>query len=543
MDGPFKTCTASDQCHVAGVCSPKTGECTNPPADNGTECNDGEKCTLADVCREGACGGTELICRNDVICDESSGTCPNQFPTPRLAWVFNNVEWPSNGSGLAQDPYGNIFLGGAFYNQVDLGSGVVMTEMPRDKTNNDIFLAQLDANTGKAKWTQAFNGPQTQYVTSFAVNAGGQLGIVGDLQGAFTVKGEELTALYTGDQYILGASAVDGSGLWARRVSLQKGKDNRKLGFQSIAGDPQSNGFVVCGTTARATSDLYPSLQLKGGMDIVVARLDGLTGETEWAYQYGGINDETCNSLAIDNQSNTYLVGTYTFGSEVEFGDAGVLPIVDVTGGIVWMYLVKLDPSGKPIWKKGIGRGQQSIIPTTILAIDDAMGKDVLVAGNLNDGSLMLENVGLGSTTFMARYDGTTGDLKWIEGLGSGGNVVTTSFSLVTDRVMLAGKYDRECMIGNVPMPSADSKGGTFVAQMDGKSGLLLAARGYGNPGNGNKAAGVIGRPNEIGDGKDGTWLLLSFYSQVDLGQPIGTLQASTTDTSIIASCVVELAP
>ena len=39
------TCTASDQCHVAGTCNPATGACSNPPAPNGTACNDGNACT------------------------------------------------------------------------------------------------------------------------------------------------------------------------------------------------------------------------------------------------------------------------------------------------------------------------------------------------------------------------------------------------------------------------------------------------------------------------------------------------------------------
>src|SRR5216684_665797 len=39
------TCTASDQCHVAGTCDPATGMCSNPPKANGTACNDGNACT------------------------------------------------------------------------------------------------------------------------------------------------------------------------------------------------------------------------------------------------------------------------------------------------------------------------------------------------------------------------------------------------------------------------------------------------------------------------------------------------------------------
>ena len=50
-------CPAPDQCHLAGGCDPASGSCSNPPAPNGTACNDGNPCTASDVCTNGVCGG------------------------------------------------------------------------------------------------------------------------------------------------------------------------------------------------------------------------------------------------------------------------------------------------------------------------------------------------------------------------------------------------------------------------------------------------------------------------------------------------------
>jgi hypothetical protein len=71
---PPKTCTASDQCHQAGVCDPMTGACSNPPKANGAPCSDGNACTPADSCQSGVCvsGGTppDTSCNNvDENCD------------------------------------------------------------------------------------------------------------------------------------------------------------------------------------------------------------------------------------------------------------------------------------------------------------------------------------------------------------------------------------------------------------------------------------------------------------------------------------------
>ena len=81
---PVVTCTAQDQCHVAGVCDPATGTCSNPAAADGTACDDGNACTRADTCQSGACVGANPIvcaaqdqCHAAGVCDPATGTCSN----------------------------------------------------------------------------------------------------------------------------------------------------------------------------------------------------------------------------------------------------------------------------------------------------------------------------------------------------------------------------------------------------------------------------------------------------------------------------------
>jgi streptogramin lyase len=78
------TCTASDQCHVAGVCAPATGICSNPPRPNGTACNDSNACTGTDTCQAGACVGANPVvcaaagpCRAPGTCSPATGVCSN----------------------------------------------------------------------------------------------------------------------------------------------------------------------------------------------------------------------------------------------------------------------------------------------------------------------------------------------------------------------------------------------------------------------------------------------------------------------------------
>jgi hypothetical protein len=75
------TCTASNQCHVAGTCDQATGVCSNPAKTDGSACTDGDACTQTDTCQAGACTGTNPVtCTASdqchvAICITATGLC------------------------------------------------------------------------------------------------------------------------------------------------------------------------------------------------------------------------------------------------------------------------------------------------------------------------------------------------------------------------------------------------------------------------------------------------------------------------------------
>jgi hypothetical protein len=88
--GAPRACTNGDQCRNAGVCNPQTGQCSLPvPKPNGTLCNDGNACTLDDVCEQGDCtAGSPLVCANGGPCstpgdcNPETGLCSDPIPKP-----------------------------------------------------------------------------------------------------------------------------------------------------------------------------------------------------------------------------------------------------------------------------------------------------------------------------------------------------------------------------------------------------------------------------------------------------------------------------
>jgi hypothetical protein len=78
-------CEASDQCHVAGTCDPKTGLCSDPSAEDGAACDDDDACTQTDTCTGGACLGGDPVtctaqgaCQVAGTCDPATGMCSEQ---------------------------------------------------------------------------------------------------------------------------------------------------------------------------------------------------------------------------------------------------------------------------------------------------------------------------------------------------------------------------------------------------------------------------------------------------------------------------------
>jgi hypothetical protein len=78
-------CTAKDSCHDAGVCSQETGQCSHPSRPDGSGCNGGDACSTGDTCQAGRCVAGEAVvcdaqdeCHVAGVCDPATGTCSNR---------------------------------------------------------------------------------------------------------------------------------------------------------------------------------------------------------------------------------------------------------------------------------------------------------------------------------------------------------------------------------------------------------------------------------------------------------------------------------
>ncbi|HIA02132.1 MAG TPA: hypothetical protein EYN66_09505, partial [Myxococcales bacterium] len=78
--GEAKCAPSTNPCQAV-ACDADTGECVETPMPDGSECSDGDACTLSDECVAGACAGTPVVCDAsenscaEKLCEPSSGEC------------------------------------------------------------------------------------------------------------------------------------------------------------------------------------------------------------------------------------------------------------------------------------------------------------------------------------------------------------------------------------------------------------------------------------------------------------------------------------
>jgi serine protease len=81
---PVDCSALSDQCND-GVCDEATKSCVAQPKADGTPCDDGQFCTVNDICKAGVCSGSARNCDDGNpcttdSCDETLDSCLNNWP-------------------------------------------------------------------------------------------------------------------------------------------------------------------------------------------------------------------------------------------------------------------------------------------------------------------------------------------------------------------------------------------------------------------------------------------------------------------------------
>ena len=210
-------------------------------------------------------------------------------------------------------------------------------------------------------------------------------------------------------------SKLDSNGnfVWARQFD---GTGGAAIGY-TIVTDPAGNIYVSGNFSGEVDFDPGTGVanhSSTGSYDVFVVKLSS-AGNFIWAKSFGGILEETNTDLALDNDGNIYISGSFTLEADFDPG-----PGTFLLNAEVYMngYIVKLEPNGNFIWAKNMGGsgGEFSLSPsneilyyTTFEGISDANP-------SINEQFIVTSQGGL--DFFISKLN-NEGEFLWAKGFGS----------------------------------------------------------------------------------------------------------------------------
>jgi len=260
------------------------------------------------------------------------------------------------GAGLALSPTGDILVTGGIEGKVDFRPGPGRSTVKSYDDADDAFVA-LYNDKGVHRWTRVFRGPGSDVGRAVAVDRWGHILVTGNYSEWTDFDpgpGEDIQRTEGNTSAFVTRLTPDGSLAWARTFP----GDWTDFG-QGIAAGPEGEAVAV-GTFSGET-DFDPSegrdlRRTAGESDVFAVKLNA-QGDREWAYTIGGVYYDFVHDVAIDEDGNAYLVGS--FFSTVDFDPEGGGDVREADDFDA--FLVKLAADGSVVWVRVVtGPGSAS---------------------------------------------------------------------------------------------------------------------------------------------------------------------------------------
>ena len=408
-----------------------------------TPCSNGEPCVGHVDCISGHCG--------------AGATCQ--------PWVrsFGKDDEDQLARRAAIDGEGNIVVTGYFQGEVDFGSGSAVASGQEE----DLFVVKID-RTGVVLWDNIYAAAASSLDDrghGVAVDAGGNIYVVGEHQGTINFGGNDLVASGSVDGFVLKLDPL-GNHVWSR--PLTGGGTDRAY---AVAVDPQG-AIVISGHTysndLALGGDCMP-VATNGGSDVFAAKLQQSDGACDWIQSWGGSGaaEEASYDLAVDNAGHVIVMGhcagAYSIGG---LDHMTAMDSFDVCLG-------KLNgATGAPLWSDNFGGSASDFaLSVTVGPLDS-----FIVTGNTSsavmDFSDGMDPLSLGGTTdaWIASFD-AAGAHRWSRSFGQNGDtslrgVVAGDNGVITASGCFAGatlEIDGT-MLDNAAAGTSD----VFVVRLDG---------------------------------------------------------------------------
>jgi hypothetical protein len=383
----------------------------------------------------------------DIFVAKYSGTTGQHIWSKRFGSTLNE-----EGTAIAVDPSGNVFVTGYFEGTVDFG-GVGLVSAG----SSDVFLLKLNGTTGAHIWSRRFGGTSSDVGNSVAVDPMGTPAITGTFSGTADFGGSTFISSGSNDIFASKYDRSNGGHLWSRAFGGTGSDDGL-----SIATDSSGNAYVTGYYLSSAINFGGGALTNAGNYDGYLVKLASADGSHVWSKRFGGGSVDRTYAVAARSGS-VFVTGDY-FSASIDFGGGAVS-----TNGPGDAFLAKFDTNGAHQWSRSIGgiSGEAGFAVTI-----DGSGDSIITGFFLSEsnfGGFPLNSAG-NADVAIAKYSGTNGAHKWSRRFG--GTALDHPRAVAADGsgdIFVTGFYQSSSIdFGGGPLPNAGPAGASdiFLAKL-----------------------------------------------------------------------------
>ncbi len=439
---------------------------------------------------------------------------------------YANTPLAEEGSAIARDAAGNIYVAGYFQGVVDFDPGPGTATLSASSTINSIYLAKYDAN-GNYIFAKSFFSTATAAVKQIMPDAAGNIYLVGNFNGSFDADPGPVTVYLTssGSQdFFFAKYDASGNYIFAKQIgSTSVDQVNR-------ATIDASGNLLLCGSFY-GTVDFDPGA---GTANLVATNNDGYfakydgNGNYIYAKKFTSSSYVSPQSISVDATGNVFLTGRLRGTGDFDPG-AGTVNLV--SAGSDDIFIARFDVNGNYVYAKRMGgTGLDQSYANAV----DASGNTYITGGfngtaDFDPGAGTANLIsGGGADIFIAKYDATGNYVfaKSFVGLGNGSDFAFNLLLDASSAVYVVGYFNA----------TADFDGGPGTTNLVSAGGRDIFITKYDAGGNYVYAKAIGGVGSEfvsaiIKDEADNIFITGSFQYSTDLDPNAGTASHTSNNS------------
>jgi hypothetical protein len=330
-------------------------------------------------------------------------------PAGTISWIKTATgSYNGFGRAIAVYPNGKFVIAGVINGTFTFGTHVAQIPGSTPK----MYVAMYDSS-GNCEWLKYFGQSYYDNIVAVAFDNSGDVLVHGSFGGGFSA--DSISTGGFGNQDVFVAKFHrNGYALWAKGMGgpqedLPGDIFVDRTGDVYVTGSFEQTGYFFWGDTVAV-------LGSRGLRDMFVAKISR-NGASVWAKRGGANGYDQGRGVAVDNQFNCYVIGSYSNAAIFENDTLDVFGWEDI-------FLAKYNQSGNLVWVKGAGGIEADA--GLCLSIDTSSSKafsGVYLYGNYQ-GNIQFFNTTLAALgannhdIFIAKVD-ADGNTVWARGIGS----------------------------------------------------------------------------------------------------------------------------